>query len=67
MGVEPFDPFLRKVDFYTITEFGIIWFTFRVVKLFGLTLKERKEQFKKDVANGSFGHTRRREADKSNM
>jgi len=36
-------------------------------KLFGLTTKERKEQFKKDVANGSFGHTRRREADKSKI
>lgn len=36
-------------------------------KLFGLTLKERKEQFKKDVANGSFGHTRRRETDKSKI
>lgn len=36
-------------------------------KLFGLTHNERKEQFKKDVANGSFGHTRRREADKSKI
>ena len=36
-------------------------------KIFGLTLKERKEQFKKDVANGSFGHTRRKEADKSKI
>ena len=36
-------------------------------KLFGLTTKERKEQFKKEVANGSFGHTRRREADKSKI
>ena len=36
-------------------------------KLFGLTTKERKEQFKKDVAKGSFGHTRRIEADKSKI
>ena len=36
-------------------------------KIFGLTTKERKEQFKKDVANGSFGRTRRREADKSKI
>ena len=36
-------------------------------KIFGLTTKERKEQFKKDVVNGSFGYTRRREADKSKI
>jgi hypothetical protein len=36
-------------------------------KIFGLTLKERNEQFKKDVAPGSFGHTRRKEADKSKI
>ena len=36
-------------------------------KIFGLTTKERKEQFKKDVVNGSFGHTRRREANKSKI
>jgi len=36
-------------------------------KIFGLTTKERKEQFKKDLVNGSFGHTRRREADKSKI
>jgi hypothetical protein len=40
---------------------------YRKGKLFGLTLKERNEQFKKDVANGSFGQTRRREADKSKI
>jgi len=40
---------------------------YRKGKLFGLTLKERKEQFKKDVATGSFGQTRRREADKSKI
>ena len=40
---------------------------YRKGKLFGLTLKERNEQFKKDVASGSFGHTRRREADKSKI
>jgi len=32
-----------------------------------LTQKERDEQFKKDVANGSFGQKRRREADKSKI
>jgi len=36
-------------------------------RLFGLTKKERKEQFNKAVANGSFGHIRRREADKSKI
>ena len=36
-------------------------------RLFGLTKNERKDQFKKAVANGSFGHTRRREADKSKI
>jgi len=36
-------------------------------KIFGLTRKERKEQFKKDVAGGSFGQIRRREADKSKI
>ncbi len=40
---------------------------YRKGKLFGLTLKERNEQFKKDVTNGSFGQTRRREADKSKI
>jgi len=40
---------------------------YRKGKIFGLTLKERNEQFKKDVVNGSFGHTRRREADKSKI
>lgn len=40
---------------------------YRKGKLFGLTLKERKEQFKKDVAYKSFGQTRRREADKSKI
>ena len=40
---------------------------YRKGKIFGLTLKERNEQFKKDVANGSFGGTRRREADKSKI
>jgi len=40
---------------------------YREGKLFGLTLKERNEQYKKDVANGSFGQTRRREADKSKI
>ena len=33
---------------------------YRKGKIFGLTLKERNEQFKKDVVNGSFRHTRRR-------
>ena len=36
-------------------------------RIFGLTKKERKEQFKKTVATGSFGHIRRREADKSKI
>ena len=36
-------------------------------KIFGLTPKERKEQFKKDVTNASFGHTRRTEANKSKI
>jgi hypothetical protein len=40
---------------------------YRKGKLFGLTLKERNEQFKKEVANGSFGQIRRREADKSKI
>ncbi|MDO9152569.1 MAG: transposase [Paludibacter sp.] len=40
---------------------------YRKGKLFGLTLKERNEQFKKDVACGSFGQKRRREADKSKI
>ena len=40
---------------------------YRKGRIFGLTLKERNEQFKKDVVNGSFGHTRRREADKSKI
>lgn len=40
---------------------------YRQGKLFGLTLKERNEQFKKDVTNGSFVQTRRREADKSKI
>jgi len=40
---------------------------YRKGKIFGLTPNERNEQFKKDVANGSFGHTRRREADKSKI
>jgi len=40
---------------------------YRKGKIFGLTLKERNEQFKKDVALGSFSQTRRREADKSKI
>jgi len=40
---------------------------YRQGKLFGLTKKERDQQFRKVVANGSFGQTRRREADKSKI
>jgi len=40
---------------------------YRKGKIFGLTIKERNEQFKKDVASGSFSQTRRREADKSKI
>jgi len=36
-------------------------------KLFGLTTKERKEQFKKQVSKTSCGNTRRRETDKSKI
>lgn len=40
---------------------------YRKGKLFGLTLKERNEQLKKDVAKNCFGQIRRREADKSKI
>jgi len=40
---------------------------YRKGKFFGLTQKERNEQFRKDVACGSFSQTRRREADKSKI
>lgn len=36
-------------------------------RLFGLTSKERKEQYKKAISPGSYGHIRRREADKSKI
>ncbi len=36
-------------------------------RLFGLTSKERKEQYKKAITPGSYGHIRRRETDKSKI
>ena len=36
-------------------------------KIFGLTTKERKEQYKKIVSAGSYGNIRRREADKTKI
>ena len=36
-------------------------------KMFGLTAKERKEQYKKIVTAGSYGNIRRREADKTKI